>query len=89
MVNRILPKQPRVRLNPELYERLREQVLRRDGWRCQYCGARSNLEVHHQEFRSQGSDDSEQNLITLCVKCHAQLTASAAATKACQLVSRD
>jgi hypothetical protein len=33
-MNHILPKQPRVRLDSELYERLREQVLRRDGWRC-------------------------------------------------------
>jgi len=61
-VNRILPKQPRVRLDPELYERLRERVLRRDGWRCQSCGSRSNLEVHHKEFCSHGGDDSEQNL---------------------------
>jgi 5-methylcytosine-specific restriction endonuclease McrA len=69
-VNRILPKQPRVRLDPELYERLREQVLRRDAWRCQSCGSRSNLEVHHRKFRSQGGHDSEQNLITLCAGCH-------------------
>jgi 5-methylcytosine-specific restriction endonuclease McrA len=69
-VNRILPKQPRLRLDLELYDRLREQVLRRDGWRCQSCGARSNLEVHHKESRSQGGDDSEENLITLCARCH-------------------
>jgi hypothetical protein len=73
LVNRILPKQPQVRLAPELYELLREQVLRRDGWRCQCCGTRSNLEVHHKEFRSRGGDDSEQNLITLCVTCHSLL----------------
>jgi 5-methylcytosine-specific restriction endonuclease McrA len=69
-VNWILPKQPRLRLDPESYERLREQVLRRDAWRCQVCGARSNLEVHHKKFRSQGGDDSENNLITLCGRCH-------------------
>jgi 5-methylcytosine-specific restriction endonuclease McrA len=69
-VKRIQPKQPRLRLDPELYERLRGQVLRRDGWTCQCCGARSNLEVHHKEFRSQGGDDSQQNLITLCATCH-------------------
>jgi len=69
-VNRILPKQPRVRLDPELYERLRVRVLRRDSWRCQCCGSRSHLEVHHKGFRSQGGDDSEQNLITLCAGCH-------------------
>jgi 5-methylcytosine-specific restriction endonuclease McrA len=69
-VNRIRPKRPRQRLDPELYERLRQQVLRRDGWRCQGCGNRSNLEIHHQEFRSHGGDDSEHNLITLCATCH-------------------
>ena len=70
-MNQILSKQPRVRLDPELYEQLREQVLRRDGSGCQCCGARLNLEVHHKEFRSQGGDDSEENLIALCAGCHA------------------
>jgi hypothetical protein len=49
-MSRILPRQPRLRLDSELYERLRKQVLRRDGWRCQWCSVRSNLEVHHREF---------------------------------------
>jgi hypothetical protein len=70
-MNPILPKQPRVRLDPASYERLRQQVLQRDGWRCQCCGARSNLEVHHKVFRSQGGQDSEENLITVCAECHA------------------
>ena len=70
-MTRIRPKHPRLRLNPELYDSLRHQVLRRDGWRCQSCGTISNLEVHHKEFRSQSGDDSEQNLITLCSACHA------------------
>ena len=70
IVNQIRPKQPRLRLDSELYEQLRNEVLRRDGWRCQSCGAMSNLEVHHKEFRSQSGDDSEQNLITLCAVCH-------------------
>jgi len=64
-------KQPRLRLDPQPYEQLRNQVLRRDNWRCQACGAMSNLEVHHQEFRSHSGDDSEQNLIALCSACHA------------------
>jgi len=64
------PKNPRLRLVPELYEHLGQQVLRRDGWRCQSCGTMLNLEVHHQELRSRSGDDSEQNLITLCAACH-------------------
>jgi 5-methylcytosine-specific restriction endonuclease McrA len=64
-MTRVRPKRPRLPLDPELYEQLRNQVLGRDGWRCQSCGTMSNLEVHHKEFRSQAGDDSEQNLITL------------------------
>ena len=47
VVNPILPKRPRQQLAPELHGRLKEQVLRRDGWKRQCCGTRSNLEVHH------------------------------------------
>ena len=64
------PKPVRLRLDPESYEKLRQHVLRRDGWRCQYCGTMSNLEVHHKEFRSHLGDDSEGNLITLRTACH-------------------
>jgi len=67
------PKTVRLRLDPVSYEKLRQQVLRRDGWRCQSCGSMSNLEVHHKEFRSRLGNDSEGNLITLCTACHAQM----------------
>ena len=65
------PKPVRLRLDPVSYESLRQQVLRRDGWRCQSCGTVSNLEVHHKQFRSRSGHDSEENLITLCIRCHA------------------
>jgi ATP-dependent DNA helicase RecQ len=67
------PKRPRLRLDPESYKRLRQQVLRRDGWRCQSCGGRDNLQIHHKEFRGRSGDDSEQNLVTLCAGCHNSL----------------
>jgi ATP-dependent DNA helicase RecQ len=67
------PDPPRLRLDSVSYERLRQNVLRRDGWRCQSCGAMSNLEVHHKEYRSQSGDDSEENLITLCTACHHEI----------------
>lgn len=62
-----------VRLDPASYEILRQQVLRRDGWRCQSCGSMSNLEVHHKQFRGHSGYDSEENLITLCVGCHEEM----------------
>lgn len=72
-MNWVRPKQPRLRLDDDQYDGLRHEVLRHDGWRCQSCGASSNLEVHHKEFRSRAGDDSEQNLITLCAVCHAAM----------------
>jgi ATP-dependent DNA helicase RecQ len=60
------------RLDPLSYESLRQQILRRDGWRCQSWGTMSNLEVHHRKFRSHSGADSEENLITLCAGCHAR-----------------
>ena len=69
-MNRIQPKPVRLRLDADAYEELRQQVLRRDGWRCQSCGTMLNLEVHPKELRSRSGDDSEQNLITLCAACH-------------------
>src|SRR5262249_51067820 len=58
---------------PLSYESLRQQILHRDGWECQSCVTRSNLEVHHKEFRSHSGVDSQVNLITLCTACHARL----------------
>jgi 5-methylcytosine-specific restriction endonuclease McrA len=63
-------KQPRVRLTSEDYDMLRNEVLKRDGWRCQDCGAMKDLQVHHIRPRSQLGGDVMQNLVTLCARCH-------------------
>ncbi len=66
------PRRPRLKLDAELYNELRNHVLVRDGWRCQSCGSTKNLQVHHLRPRSKLGDDSMNNLLTLCVTCHAQ-----------------
>jgi 5-methylcytosine-specific restriction endonuclease McrA len=58
------------RLDSKDYERLRLKVLERDGWKCQQCGSREQLHVHHIVHRSQCGADCEENLITLCSDCH-------------------
>ncbi len=67
---RLGQKRPRLRLEAEAYDRLRRQVLERDGWRCQHCGRATQLEVHHIRMRSKLGDDALENLITLCTDCH-------------------
>ena len=68
-----LLKRPRIKLQGEAYRQLCQQVLDRDGWRCQVCGSRTNLEVHHRQFRSRGGNDTEENLITMCSACHSKV----------------
>ncbi len=72
-MKQILPKQVPNRLEQQDYQKLRKQVLRRDGWRCQLCGSNTNLEVHHKQFRSHLGGDQEVNLVTLCLDCHSSI----------------
>jgi 5-methylcytosine-specific restriction endonuclease McrA len=71
-MKKIHAKTPRLRFDPNDYRELHQQVLERDGWRCQACGSLQQLQVHHQKFRSHSGGDVEQNLITLCAECHEQ-----------------
>jgi 5-methylcytosine-specific restriction endonuclease McrA len=61
---------PRLKLPVAEYEALRNEVLKREGWRCQFCGASNDLQVHHVKSRCKVGDDTLRNLITLCAKCH-------------------
>jgi HNH endonuclease len=54
------------RLEPRAYRELRNQVLERDRWRCQWCGSLAGVEVHHLVPRSRAGADSTENLIALC-----------------------
>jgi 5-methylcytosine-specific restriction endonuclease McrA len=66
----MLKKVQRIKLEKQIYRRLMERVLERDGWRCQKCGLLENLQVHHQIKRTQLGNDSVANLVTLCAHCH-------------------
>ncbi|MCC6622312.1 MAG: HNH endonuclease [Deltaproteobacteria bacterium] len=52
-------------------ERAFEAVYRRDRYRCQSptCDRR-DVGAHHVVFRSRGGGDEEDNLVTLCGRCH-------------------
>ncbi len=63
----------RIRLFEDTYRVLCVKILERDGWRCQHCGRRDQLQIHHLIHRSQSGADSEENLIVLCASCHRTL----------------
>lgn len=47
----------------------RSLVLRRDAYRCRYCGERAT-EVHHLKYARQIGREPIQWLISVCRECH-------------------
>ena len=48
----------------------RNNIYKRDGHRCAYCGSREQLTLDHVMPKSRGGKDSWQNLVTACMKCN-------------------
>lgn len=53
---------------------VRNKVYERDDYICQDCGGEGTLNAHHIERRYERPDlvDDIDNLVTLCVECHAK-----------------
>jgi hypothetical protein len=51
---------------------VRKAILERDNYTCQMCFLRggSKLHIHHILKRVEGGGDTQDNLITVCPKCH-------------------
>ncbi len=52
------------------WKKIRRQIRRRDQNRCMRCGGTEHLQVHHITPYEDSFDNSPQNLITLCARCH-------------------
>lgn len=63
-------KTPRAVATKKEWEALRLKVFERDKWSCRLCGTGNHLTPDHIIKRSQGGDDLEANLWTLCAYCH-------------------
>ena len=50
----------------------RQNVFRRDGQKCQYCGSERELTLDHVMPRSRGGKSSWDNLITACKSCNSK-----------------
>jgi hypothetical protein len=58
----MLRKVKRIKLGKQIYRRLMERVLERDGWRSQKYGSLENLQIHHKTEMSQLGSDLLGNL---------------------------
>ncbi len=50
----------------------RQNIFRRDGHKCLYCGSREDLTLDHVLPRSRGGKTSWQNLATACKRCNSK-----------------
>jgi len=48
----------------------RRNIMKRDNYTCQYCGATSDLTLDHVLPRSRNGKDTWENLVTACNKCN-------------------
>jgi hypothetical protein len=59
------------------WQQTRLRVFERDGWRCLYCSAVNDLQVHHKSYERGRMpwDYPMLNFLTLCGRCHGAVTA--------------
>lgn len=50
----------------------RQNIFKRDGYRCQYCGATDNLTLDHVIPKSRGGSSTWDNLVTACKTCNSK-----------------
>ena len=48
----------------------RKNILRRDHFRCQYCGSHDRLTIDHVMPKSRGGRDTWENLVAACTPCN-------------------
>lgn len=68
-----MQKVKRIRLKGKALQQLFARVLERDEYTCQNidCPGGFHIDIpHHIKFKSQGGEDTEENLITYCRHCH-------------------
>ena len=58
--------------SPEWQEK-RAKRLALDKYKCALCPSKNNLNVHHLTYANLGNEDVDNDLITLCRRCHQKL----------------
>lgn len=69
-------------LKSDHWVKTRRQRKRLDNNRCYLCGCPKYLNVHHLKYDNLGDENVEEDLVTLCRKCHLMLHRIKDATQA-------
>lgn len=57
-------------IHTRVWAGVRDKRLVIDGYKCRSCGTGINLSVHHIRYPEVWGEESMDDLITLCDKCH-------------------
>lgn len=57
-------------LKSEHWTNLRKEVLKRDNYKCVFCGYDKKLQCHHIKYRTDLTTCTEKDIKTLCKRCH-------------------
>jgi 5-methylcytosine-specific restriction endonuclease McrA len=60
----------RAHLRSSRWAAIRAECKRRAGWRCTKCGSTRHLQAHHHRYPKRWTDDSVENVVCLCERCH-------------------
>ena len=56
-----------------VWQNIRREVFKRDGYKCVMCGASHPLNVHHVRYPTRWGEEKLEDLITVCDSCHAKI----------------
>jgi len=59
----------------KIHKVLRDKILKRDNYKCNFCGSKENLEIDHIVPVFQGGTNKESNLRVLCQSCNGKRNA--------------
>lgn len=63
------------KLRDPRWQKKRLEILKRDKFKCTYCGDKeTELQIHHLKYSSEPWNSENINLVTLCKHCHKTLT---------------
>ena len=57
-------------LNSRKWQKIRARIIQRRLFRCEQCGSRKQLEVHHLTYKRVGGNEKDDDLEVLCRSCH-------------------
>jgi len=60
-------------INSNKWKTIRKRMFKLRGKKCETCGSRSKIHVHHLTYERFGGDELDEDLLIVCSTCHEEL----------------